>query len=101
MCLCYDLIVTIKNPFKPPGTRVKLYYLISALIPILFYSVILITRKETNNDCSTCLSVTIKGQSTNATQMSLIPSGNLILAVSLSTYMLLAFLSLFYAYRRL
>jgi hypothetical protein len=40
MCLCADLILTIKNPFKPAQGRAKKYYLISAAVPIFIFALI-------------------------------------------------------------
>jgi len=57
MCLCADLIKTIHNPFEPAAARAKKYYLVSAAVPIIVFTIIGIKQFLANADgnCSDCL----------------------------------------------
>lgn len=46
MCLCHDLIQTLKNPFEVGRSRVWKYILVSGFVPFLFISSIWLTTQQ-------------------------------------------------------
>ena len=55
ICLCIDLILTMKNPFYPAANRANKYYLVSAIVPIFIFSLIGIAEVNSGNKCTKCL----------------------------------------------
>ena len=102
MCLCADLILTLRNPFSPPKRRLRIYYLISSSVPIIVFSMVgLYVGTDTEDDCTQCINKSLFSASGYVVGSMFTGPGNLVLAFSFSFYMLLAFLSIFYAQRRL
>lgn len=99
-CLCFDLIATIQSPFKPAGSRAKIFYLISTVVPVIMVLIIHISKKATDgsDNCSSCIDI-YNGNVVKGTMITGI--GNYILSFVMSTYILVAIYSVIYAYRRL
>lgn len=89
MCLCVDLILTLKNPFEPAKRRMKYYLGLSALICI---PLAIVTNKSLNSSTD---------QQTDSVLSKETEISHLILASCLSAYMLIALYSCVYASRRL
>lgn len=105
ICLCYDLIKTIQSPFTPASNRAKFYYIISIFVPLVITAFIVIYNTVGNgglnaNSCTSCLdkhpssSIQYQGTQING-------SGNIILAYTLSIYIIVAIYSTVFAFRRL
>jgi hypothetical protein len=88
MCLCIDLILTLKNPFEPAKRRTKIYLALSGVICL---PLAILTQ---NSFVSTNKNPDAKVSDTEQTS-------HLVLAMSLSVYMLIAIYSCIYASRRL
>ena len=86
LCLCIDLILTLRAPFYPAKRRLKFYLLGSFLFSC---SVLLATWQEIERTCS---------DASNAFGSS---TGNTILAIVLSIYIMFALFSIIYAGRML
>lgn len=94
MCLCIDLILTLKNPFEPAKRRMKFYLSASALlcVPLAF-----LTRQSISSG-----NFSNSNPSPDNNYLSTdIEASHLILAMCLSVYMLIALYSCVYASRRL
>ena len=101
MCLCADLILTIQSPFTPARNRAKWYYMVSAAVPLVTIAFVVFVDKQVrdNGHCDSCLQRNdFTGMLTLGT---LSGAGNLVLAMALSFYILIAVYSLVFAYRRL
>jgi hypothetical protein len=90
MCLCIDLMLTLKNPFEPAKKRMKYYLIGSALIcfPLSF---------------CTFASIDSLNQPSGQNHPYLVPEADshMILSMCLSVYMIVAIYSCVYASRRL
>ena len=101
LCLCVDLILTIYDPFSPAYRRMKWYYLFSVtatltlvLIQSFFDKALDYDHEEEENyDCIS------KNPSTHFVQLQ--KRANLVLAIALSLYIVVAIYSIVYSYRRL
>jgi hypothetical protein len=60
MCLCVDLILTMKNPFQPAAGRAKWYYFVSSAVPIFIYTVIGASYQATGQSCFNCLDADVQ-----------------------------------------
>ena len=103
MCLCADLILTIQSPFTPARNRSKWYYMISAAVPIITILFVIFVDKQVDDGdgdhCDTCLT---RNEGTGVTTVNALSgAGNLVLALALSIYILVAIYSFVFAYRRL
>lgn len=82
-----------------------MYYLISAIVPVVLFTLIGATQLSNvspSHKCESCLNITVNPSDITIMVGTMFTGpGNLLLALALSCYMLIAFLSLFYAYRRL
>ena len=98
MCLCIDLILTLKDPFKPAKRRLKFYLAFSVIgcAPLAY-----ITKSSINN-CNILnfrkLYIAYEKDNVTPEEKEL---SNLVLATCLSIYMLVAIYSCVYATRRL
>jgi hypothetical protein len=100
ICLCFDLILTIQSPFTPAASRNKFYYLSSAAIPILLVLVILAVNSNNQEDCNNCLSQ-YPATDTSVTGTVVKGSGNLVLAITMTSYLIVSTYSGAFALRRL
>ena len=101
LCLCADLILTIQSPFNPARNRAKWYYLISLAVPVVTISAVIFvdSQVEERDHCDTCL---VRNNINGITLgSSLSVTGNIVLALALSVYILVAIYSIVFAYRRL
>ena len=99
LCLCIDLIMTIYDPFSPAYRRTNLYYMFSITSSVVLVLIIFaIGQKQTddNNIEYDCLDQTIPGQFVQIQD-----TANLVLAMTLSLYIVVAIYSTVYSYRRL
>lgn len=99
ICLCFDLILTIQSPFTPAASRNKFYYLSSAAIPILLVCVILAVNSS-KQDCNSCLNQ-YPASDTSVTGTVVKGSGNLVLAITMTSYLIVSTYSGAFALRRL
>lgn len=100
MCLCVDLILTIYDPFSPAYRRTKMYYLFSVTASFLLVLVIYGLDTKNNNQTETiqydCL------YNAPPSKLAAIQNqANLVLAMTLSLYIVVAIYSTVYSYRRL
>lgn len=99
MCLCFDLIMTIYDPFSPAKRRTKWYYGCSLASSVLLVLIIFGLDTSQNNSTVTqydCIN------STDASSFAVIQqNANLVLAMTLSLYIVVAIYSTVYSYRRL
>ena len=99
LCLCVDLILTIYDPFSPAYRRMKWYYLFSvtatlALVLIQsFFDKALDYEDYRSYDCIS------SNPLLNFIQLQ--KRANLVLAIALSLYIVVAIYSIVYSYRRL
>jgi len=100
ICLCFDLILTIQSPFTPAASRNKFYYLSSAAIPILLVLVILAVNSNNQQDCNNCLSQ-YPATDISVTGTAVKGSGNLVLAITMTSYLIVSTYSGAFALRRL
>jgi len=102
ICLCVDLILTIKSPFNPASSRSKFYYLASAALPIMLVLIIYGADSAKTNDCKSCTDLyTLKTTTTTVTGTVVHGAGNMILAITLTCYLIVASYSCVFAIRRL
>ena len=95
ICLCVDLILTISDPFTPAKTRAKYYYMLSGTVSSLIVMFIYVFNKELDEfDC-------IDNQSSKSGFATVQNNANVLLAVTLSVYVVIAVYSLIYSIRRL
>lgn len=118
--LCLDLIKTIQSPFTPPGSRTKLYYVVSFFVPVVMILIVLgiNSAKNKNVDGEGCLecirlyyNTTVSGTAEYSGSAYTDPSanvgtmitgfGNYVLSFVMSCYILSAIYSVIYALRRL
>ena len=101
ICLCVDLILTIQSPFTPASSRSKFYYLASAALPLLLVLIIYGADSSQTNDCSSC-TVLYPADSLKTISGTVVHgAGNIILAITLTCYIIVASYSVVFALRRL
>ena len=101
LCLCIDLILAIYDPFSPAYRRTKKYYLFSAVASFMLVMIIWgLDSAHNNNDDENiqydCLNTTKPEQFVQIQNQA-----NLVLAMTLSLYIVVAIYSTVYSYRRL
>jgi hypothetical protein len=101
ICLCVDLILTIKSPFTPASSRSKFYYLASAALPLMLVFIIYGADSANANDCISCIQnyPAINSKTVSGTVVQ--GAGNMILAITLTCYLIVASYSCVFAIRRL
>ena len=115
---CIDLIMTIKRPFTPPGSRTKMYYVLSFCVPVAMVLLVLIINSVKNGDgesCLECISLFYNTTATGTAEYSgstytnpsanvgtmITGFGNYVLSLVMSCYILAAIYSVIYSLRRL
>ena len=102
LCLCIDLILTIYDPFSPAYRRTKMYYLFSVVASFTLVMIIWgLDSAHNNNDEESpepydCITNTKPEQFVQIQNQA-----NLVLAMTLSLYIVVAIYSTVYSYRRL
>eukprot|EP00347_Sterkiella_histriomuscorum_P009160 403342290 len=103
LCLCIDLILTLRNPFYPSKRRVKFYLIGSVIIVLLL--VIFGNQSITGNLIKNLIILIyiVDCQDNDVKYNSVITkqTSNLVVAMSLSIYIIVALYSCVYAQRRL
>jgi hypothetical protein len=106
LCLCIDLILTMYSPFTPGVSRTKWYYLLSTTVPFSLATFIVLTN-DLYNDSSqgNCIHEFYNPHPLEGQDLALVSpmqsQGNLIMAMILSIYIVVAIFSTVYSYRRL
>ena len=88
-----DLIFTIADPFSPAYRRVNMYYVLCGISSFILVMVIALVSFKNEGNCI---------DDTNATGFVQIQDiANVILAIALSIYIVVAIYSVVYSYRRI
>ena len=93
MCLCVDLIMTLRNPFYPNKRRLKWFVLYAVLIAGALTFLTSLPSDDFDNFC--------KNYNLLTNQNSRSDTAHLILAMSLSLYIIVALYSCIFAMRKL
>jgi hypothetical protein len=106
ICLCVDLILTLWSPFTPASNRAKFYYMgsVAATLVMMIYigiSNAIYAHNAGSKHCYDCLDHYDSSYSSGTVGTMMVSKGNIILAVALSIYIIIAFYSTIFAYRRL
>ena len=97
MCLCADLILTIYSPFSPAYNRLKFYYGFSLTVStILIFIIYGLDEASSKGSEFACIENT-----TDKSFQKIQDKANLVLAITLSCYIVVAIYSTVYSYRRL
>lgn len=103
LCLCYDLIMTMYSPFSPASSRMKWYLGLSSIGPLAFVLVIFWLNDLSGDQPAggNCIDTFYAPSANMYTTTKIQNQGNLVMAMLLSIYILVAIYSVVYSYRRL
>ena len=101
LCLCIDLILTIYDPFSPAGRRLKWYYLFSVTASVCLVMIIFGLDRNGDNKTEEPYDCINNSQPTQMIYSAVQDQANLVLAMTLSLYIVVAIYSTVYSYRRL